>query len=209
MTFISRRGLILGTSALIAARPAWAALAPTPRATEGPFYPTEIPADHDNDLVRVEPAVREAGGEILHLRGRVTDLAERPVAGAVVEIWQCDANGIYRHPAQGGLARRDAAFQGFGRAATDGDGRFTFRTILPFPYPGRTPHIHAKVFRAGKELLTTQFYRAGFAQNADDFVFSRLTPAEQDRASMALKPHAGDGRTAWETDILVVLPMEG
>lgn len=209
MTIISRRGLIVGTSALIAARPAWAALMPTPRATEGPFYPTEIPADHDNDLVRVEPAVRDAGGEILHLRGRVTDLDGRPVASAVVEIWQCDANGIYRHPRQSGLARRDAAFQGFGRAGTDGEGRFTFRTILPVPYPGRTPHIHAKVFHGGKELLTTQFYRAGYAQNADDFVFSRLTPAEQDRASMTLKPYTGDGRTAWETDILVVLPVGG
>jgi protocatechuate 3,4-dioxygenase beta subunit len=206
---ITRRGLILGTSALVAAHPAWAALTPTPRSTEGPFYPTEIPADHDNDLVRVEPAVRDAGGEILHLRGRVTDPSERPVAGAVVEIWQCDANGIYNHPRQGGLSRRDAAFQGFGRAATDSDGRFTFRTILPVPYTGRTPHIHAKVFRGGAEVLTTQFYRAGFAQNEDDFLFSPLTAAEQDRASMVVKPVSGDGRAAWETDILVVLPMGG
>lgn len=209
MTTISRRGLILGTSALIAARPAWAALVPTPRATEGPFYPTEIPVDHDNDLVRFEPAVREAGGEILHLRGRVTDPAEKPVAGAMVEIWQCDANGIYHHPRQGGLARRDAAFQGFGRTTTDSAGRFTFRTILPVPYPGRTPHIHAKVLRGGEELLTTQFYRAGYEQNAGDFIFSRMSPAEQTRASMALKPYAGNGRTAWETDILVVLPTGG
>lgn len=206
MTVITRRGLILGTSAVVATRPAWAALVPTPRSTEGPFYPTEIPADHDNDLVRVEPAVREAGGEILHLRGRVTDTAGRPVIDAIVEIWQCDANGIYNHPRQSGRTRRDAAFQGFGRAATDGAGRFTFRTILPVPYTGRTPHIHAKVFRSGKELLTTQFYRAGYAQNVEDFIFSRLSPAEQDRASMAIKPVRADGQTAWETDILVVLP---
>lgn len=209
MPSITRRGLILGTSALIATQPAWAALTPTPRSTEGPFYPTEIPTDHDNDLVRVEPAVREAGGEILHLRGRVTDPAERPVADAVVEIWQCDANGIYHHPRQGGQARRDRAFQGFGRTATDGAGRFTFRTILPVPYTGRTPHIHAKVFRGNTEVLTTQFYRAGFPENEDDFLFGRLSAAEQERASMVVKPVAGADRPAWETDIQVVLPVGG
>jgi protocatechuate 3,4-dioxygenase beta subunit len=150
--------------------------------------------------------VREAGGEILHLNGRVTDLKAQPVAGAVVEIWQCDANGIYLHPRQSGQVRRDAAFQGFGRATTDAEGRFRFRTILPVPYTGRTPHIHAKILRGGTEVLTTQFYRAGFAQNADDFLFSRMSAAEQKRASMVIQPHAGDGRPQWETDIVVVLP---
>lgn len=206
MPAFTRRGLILGTSALFAATPAWAKLLPTPQTTEGPFYPVRIPDDHDNDLVKVEHAVREAGGEILHLSGRVTDVDGRPVAGAVVEIWQCDANGIYLHPRQSGQARRDAGFQGFGRATADADGRFRFRTILPVPYSGRTPHIHAKVFRGGAEVLTTQFYRAGFPQNAEDFLFTRMSAAEQQRASMVIHPRASEGRPQWETDIVVVLP---
>lgn len=67
--------------------PVLAAIAPTLSATAGPFYPVEPPADDDNDLVRVEGAVREAGGEILRLGGLVLDAAARPLTGVRVEIW--------------------------------------------------------------------------------------------------------------------------
>src|SRR5690606_14976907 len=110
----------------------------------------------------------------------------RPVAGARVEIWQCDANGIYLHPRERRRGQRDAAFQGFGHTTTDGAGRFAFRTIVPVPYTGRTPHIHCKVLRAGREVLTTQLYRAGYPRNDSDFLFRRLDPAERERVSMRL-----------------------
>lgn len=203
---LTRRGLILAAPALLITKPAWAATAPTPRAAEGPFYPIEIPADHDNDLVRIDGLVRQAGGEILDLRGMVTDTDASPIAGAVVEIWQCDANGVYRHPGDPRPSLRDTAFQGFGRTRTSTAGQFTFRTIVPVPYPGRTPHIHAKIIAEGRLPLTTQFYLAGHGGNDRDFLFNRMNPAERERVSMTVLPYSGSGRAQWETDIAAVLP---
>ena len=208
MTNLSRRRLLAAMPALfLPAIPlrAWAAVEATPSATEGPFYPTQIPADSDGDLVRVAGAAGEAKGDLLLLRGRVLDQDARPVPGALVEIWQCDANGVYLHPGSNRHGQADPAFQGFGRAAADGDGRFRFRTIVPVPYPGRTPHIHMKVLRGGREALTTQFYRAGFAQNGSDGLYRRLSQAERERCSMALHPLADAPRPSFETDIRVVL----
>ncbi len=82
---------------------------------------------------------------MLHLEGRVLDLNGKPVDGALVEIWQCDAQGIYDHPRQPGRDRRDSAFQGYGRLLVKADGRYSFRTLKPVAYAGRTPHIHLKV----------------------------------------------------------------
>ena len=202
---LSRRALLLATPALLLPGHAFAAFALTPRATAGPFYPSEMPADDDSDLVRVEGAVREAGGDVLHLAGKVLDGAGRPFDGVRVEIWQCDAAGVYLHPNDRRAARRDVAFQGFGHAETDTGGVFAFRTIVPEPYPGRTPHIHLRVATGSRALLTTQFYRAGFPQNASDGVFSRLSPAEQERVSMRIAPVAGAARPTFASAIEVVL----
>jgi protocatechuate 3,4-dioxygenase beta subunit len=183
-------------------RVALAALDPTPPATEGPFYPGELPADDDSDLVRVESAVREAGGEILHLRGRLLDRNARAIPGLRVEIWQCDANGVYLAEGDDG---RDTGFQGFGHATSGADGAFAFRTIVPVPYSGRTPHIHVKVLDGGRELLTTQLYRAGFPQNAGDWLFRRLSPEEQERVSMTLAPQGDAARPTFDTRIDMVI----
>ena len=171
--------------------PARAAV-PTPGQTEGPFYPRPAMrfADIDNDLVKIAGAVRRAGGEIVHLAGRVLDRQGRPVTGARVEIWQCDANGRYLHTGDRGGAPRDAAFQGFGHDITDAEGRYRFRTIRPVVYPGRTPHIHVKVL-AGNATLTTQFYIDGHPGNAGDVIWRRLSPAERQAVAMAFTG-AGD-----------------
>lgn len=203
MTRISRRALLGAAPLLLAPRGAWAAVLPTPRQTEGPFYPAELPSDADSDLVKIEGAVREAGGEILHLAGQAVDGDARPLGGLRVEIWQCDANGVYLD--QRNQDRRDAAFQGFGHAVTDAAGAFAFRTIVPVPYPGRTPHIHVKVLRDGRELLTTQLYRAGFAQNESDGLYRRLSPAERAALSMTLAPQADEARPGYATEVRLVL----
>ncbi|MFQ5983814.1 MAG: protocatechuate 3,4-dioxygenase [Woeseiaceae bacterium] len=182
-----------------------AAVAPTPRAAKGPFYPVRIPSDDDSDLVRVEGAVREAGGDILHLDGRLLDANARPIADARIEIWQCDANGVYLHPGDRRRDSRDTGFQGFGHATADSAGRFAFRTIVPVPYPGRTPHIHVKVVRSGRDLLTTQLYRFSHPQNPSDFLFRRLSPSEQRRVSMVIRPRGATPRPTFETEIDLVI----
>jgi protocatechuate 3,4-dioxygenase beta subunit len=181
---LKRRELLIGvaTAALAPSLPAQAQsarLIVTPGQTEGPFYPVSFPADMDNDLVRVQGRQAQAMGQITHIAGRVLDRRGEPVRGATLEIWQCDANGIYNHPGQAGLQRRDAAFQGYGRAEAGNDGRYSFRTIRPVAYPGRTPHIHFKVHAPGAGRLTTQMYIAGERQNATDGLLNSI----RDRAA--------------------------
>ena len=206
-TQVSRRALTLAALSLLVPSAVLASLATTPGTSEGPFYPPQRPRDDDWDLVRVEGAVREAGGEILQLKGRVLDRNGHAIAAARVEIWQCDVNGVYLHPGDRRISRRDKGFQGFGHAISDVDGRFAFRTIVPVPYTGRTPHIHIKVLHRGRELLTTQLYRAGFPQNDSDFLFRRLSRAAQNRVSMVLQPSKATSRTAYETEIDLVLGL--
>jgi protocatechuate 3,4-dioxygenase beta subunit len=147
-------------------------LARTPRLTEGPFYPDKLPLDTDNDLVIVGDSTTPAIGEITQLSGRILSQAGEPMRDAVVEIWQVDGKGIYLHSRDNGNGRnRDKNFQGFGRFTTGSTGEYRFRTIKPVPYPGRTPHIHVKVKKGNRELLTTQIFVAGHPQNARDGVF--------------------------------------
>src|SRR5207248_11342095 len=96
-------------------RAAAAGLSPTPEQTEGPFYPLNYPADSDNDLVHVAGHSEASAGTPTRVAGHILDAAGRPVAGARVEIWQCDANGRYHNVRDGDAGRpRDENFQGFG-----------------------------------------------------------------------------------------------
>ncbi len=204
----SRRALIVAAGAsLLPLHPTLAAaLIATPSQTEGPFYPTALPADTDNDLVQVRGQAAQAMGTVLHLQGRVLDLNGKPVEGALVEIWQCDAQGIYDHPRQPGRERRDSAFQGYGRMMA-ADGRYSFRTLRPVAYPGRTPHIHVKVATAGGGLLTSQFYIAGEPGNERDGIFRAAArdPRQRERIEMRLAPAPGleTGALATTMDIVV------
>lgn len=160
----------------------------TPAQTEGPFYPVEIPKDADADLLRNGNLVY-AKGEPAWVEGVVQDTQGKPIAGALVEIWQCDHAGHYHHPGDGG--RADASFQGYGRVAVDREGRYRFRTIRPVAYSGRTPHIHVKVKLDRRELLTTQLYVAGDPHNERDFLWRNLG----DRRDLVTVPfeQRGDG----------------
>jgi protocatechuate 3,4-dioxygenase, beta subunit len=146
------------------------ALVETPRQTDGPFYPDTLPRDTDNDLLIINQGITPAVGEITHLSGRVLTRAGEPVRNALVEIWQVDHHGAYLHSGTSNGDRRDTNFQGFGRFLTGTTGEYYFRTIKPVPYPGRTPHIHVKVKRGDRELLTTQCYIKGHPQNDQDGV---------------------------------------
>ena len=186
-----RRTLLLKSAGLLAASaapawlsPAWAQgarLQPTPGQTEGPFYPERLPADFDFDLLRNGNA-RYTAGLAAWVEGVVTDTRGVPVAGAEVEIWQCDQDGHYHHPRDGDKA--DPAFQGFGRVVVGKDGSYRFRTLRPAKYSGRTPHIHVKVRLDKTDLLTTQLYVAGDPGNARDGIWRRL--GEQGQAAVTV-----------------------
>jgi protocatechuate 3,4-dioxygenase, beta subunit len=168
--------------------PAQGKLVPTPMQSEGPFYPVEIPADADHDLL-VNGARTYTVADRTRLGGSVVDLDGKPLKGAVVEIWQCDEKGHYHHPGDGG--RADPAFQGFGRAAVDAQGRYAFVTMKPARYSGRTPHIHVKVKLGSRELLTTQLYVEGDPGNARDGLWRNLRTPEA-RAAIT-RPFTRDG----------------
>jgi protocatechuate 3,4-dioxygenase beta subunit len=145
----------------------------TPPRTEGPFYPDRLPLDQDNDLIIIKDSTTPAVGEITHLTGRVLTRSGSPVKDATIEIWQCDAKQVYLHTADSvpKAAQQDKHFQGFGRFTTGSTGEYRFRTIKPVPYPGRpAPHIHFKVKRGDRELLTSQINIAGHPGNRIDGV---------------------------------------
>lgn len=145
----------------------------TPTQTEGPFYPDKLPLDTDNDLVVINDQITPAIGEVTHLTGSVKTTAGSPVRNAVVEIWQADHDGIYRHSRAPDHKLFDPNFQGYGRFLTSSTGEYYFRTIKPTPYPGRTPHIHVAVTVKGKRVLTTQCYIKGHELNGKDRILRR------------------------------------
>lgn len=150
----------------------------TPRQTRGPFYPREFPLDSDNDLTQVKGYAAQAAGQVTDIVGQVLDDRGRPVSRALVEIWQCDANGRYHHPGDRSTSRPlDPGFQGYGTFTTADDGTYRFRTIRPVRYPGRTPHIHFSVAGPGFEPIATQMYVKGEPGNQGDGVYRGIRDA--------------------------------
>ncbi len=167
-------------------------LVATPRQTAGPFYPTKLPPDIDNDLVVLRGSAARAEGIVTHVMGRVLGIDGRPIPNATVEIWQCDARGRYLHPDDTGGRPRDSAFQGYGRAVSDADGAYRFRTIKPVPYPGRTPHIHFAVEAPGRRELVTQMYVAGEPLNERDSLYRQIRDLRQ-RAAVTVRLEPANG----------------
>ncbi len=129
--------------------------------------PDRLLGEHDNDLT-----VHGKGaplGERIIVSGRVLDTEGRPLRGTLVEIWQANAAGRYRHVSDRWAAELDPNFTGAGRAVTDGEGRYRFVTIKPGPYPWgnhhnawRPAHIHFSLLgRAFAQRLVTQMYFPG------------------------------------------------
>ncbi|WP_435020314.1 intradiol ring-cleavage dioxygenase [Tundrisphaera sp. TA3] len=205
----SSRRAFLGVAASVAltARGAFAdELMRTPKMTEGPFYPDKLPLDTDNDLIVVNDSLTPAVGEITHLSGRLLDAKGDPLRNAVIEIWQVDNAGAYIHSKDPNHGKHDGNFQGFGRFLTGSSGEYYFRTIKPVSYPGRTPHIHVKVRKGGKELLTTQFYIKGHPQNERDGVLRGVRdPKARESVCAEFAPLPGSkvGELAARVDVVL------
>jgi len=130
-------------------------LVPTGEMTLGPFFPREF-AQGANDLTIVEG--KRAKGEPIEITGRVTQLDGKALDNVVLEIWQADAEGRYDNP----------DFFGWGRAATDADGFFSFKPILPGRLEGRAPHINILILYSG---LMRALHTVMFFGESDDAVF--------------------------------------
>jgi protocatechuate 3,4-dioxygenase beta subunit len=162
----------------------------TPGQTLGPFYPRdalERPQQTDADLLVFDGDTLLSRGTPLYFTGRVVNRLGVAVAQAPVEIWQCDANAVYHHPAGGAVSERDPHFQGYGVALTDAEGRFHFRTIKPVPYPGRTAHIHIRVAPRDGRALATQLYLPDEPGNGRDFLYRQLSREERAALTLALR----------------------
>jgi protocatechuate 3,4-dioxygenase beta subunit len=130
--------------------------AATPRQGEGPFFKPRSPE-------RADLRVPGAAGRPVELSGLVLTRRCRRLAGAVVDLWHADHEGIYD----------TAGFRYRGHLVTGSDGAFRFRTIMPAVYTGRTRHYHFKVQAQGSRLLTTQLYFPNEPENRRDPLFRR------------------------------------
>ena len=158
------------------------------RDLESPVFGQEDLAEFDNDLTRQHGG--EPQGERIVVTGRVLEEDGRPVRNALVEIWQTNAGGRYRHENDQHPAPLDPNFSGAGRTLTDDEGRYEFVTIKPGAYPWRNhpnawrpAHIHFSLFgRAFSSRLVTQMYFPGDPLFAYDPIFQSVRdPAARER----------------------------
>jgi len=158
------------TSVLRAPQRALLSLDGTVSETTGPVFGHSMIGELDNDLILNYARPGESAiGERIIVHGRVLDERAKPVAGALVEFWQANAGGRYRHKKETYLAAIDPNFGGCGRAITDEEGRYSFRTVRPgaYPWPNgvndwRPAHIHFSIFGHGfAQRLITQMYFEG------------------------------------------------
>ncbi len=137
--------------------------------TTGPMFGHNELGALDNDLIRNYAHTGEPIGERIIVHGHVRDESGRPVPNALVEFWQANAGGRYRHKKDTYMAPIDPNFGGCGRTLSDADGYYYFRTVKPGPYPWRNyvnswrpAHIHFSLSGVGfAQRLITQMYFEG------------------------------------------------
>jgi len=166
--------------------------------TVGPFFNIGLRRFCCADLLA--PGV---SGERVVIEGRVLDGDGVPVPDAVLEIWQANAQGKYAHPEDTQAKPLELGFKGYGRVATDDEGRFRIVTIKPGAVPGpqgsiQAPHLEISVFMRGLlKRLVTRIYFPDDPQQAGDPVLARVDPAR--RGTLIAKPAAGQsGSLQWD-----------
>ena len=151
---------------------------PTGEATIGPFFPPRYVDPGANDLTQLDG--RQAQGEAIEIFGCVRQEDGAPLENLVVEIWQADAKGIYRHPADPRHRESDADFLGWGRAATDRQGIYAFRTVRPGAPAGRARHVNFMVMFSGlMRILRTAMFFPGDRANEADAVLAAVPAARR------------------------------
>lgn len=141
-----------------------------PAETSGPVFRSDMIGPSDHDLIHnFASGDATAIGPRIVVHGKVLDQDAQPLSGVLIEVWQANAGGRYRHKREGYLAPLDPNFGGCGRVITDDDGAYAFDTIMPGPYPWpngpnswRPAHIHFSLFgHAFAQRLVTQMYFEG------------------------------------------------
>ena len=163
---------------------------PTPSQTIGPFFEYALPYDAGERLV-----APDAPGAI-RIAGRVIDGAGDPIDDALVEIWQANRAGRYRHPEDTrDELPLDDGFSGFGRCPTDADGAWEIHTLKPGAVGNQAPHVAVHVFARGLLMhLATRIYFADEPEaNAADPVLTRLA-GDAERATLLARPEDGGYR---------------
>lgn len=174
----------------------------TPAQTIGPFFHDALMRDGVDDL---DPG--GDAGPAIEIVGRVVDGAGVPVTDAMIEVWQADGAGRYRHPVDGRRADVPRSFIGFGRLATDDDGRFRVRTARPGTVPGaggtvQAPHLNVHVFARGLlDQLWTRMYLGDEAANDADPVLAMVEPERRHTLIAEPTSHGDDGVTCYRFDI--------
>src|SRR5262245_3951064 len=186
----------------------------------GPVYGHRPIGPMDHDLT-----AQHAGaplGERIIVHGRVVDGSGRPLPRTLVEVWQANAAGRYRHDSDDGMAPLDPNFTGGGRTMTDDDGRYQFTTVKPGPYPWknhynawRPAHVHFSLFGpAFVTRLVTQMYFPGDPLFPFDPIFGSLPEGSRDRLISTFDLDAGvpNEALAYRWDIVLrgpaATPME-
>jgi protocatechuate 3,4-dioxygenase beta subunit len=174
------------------------------------------PLDHDLTLNAARPG-EEAAGERIILTGRVVDEAGRPVRNQLVEIWQANAGGRYRHKVDQHDAPLDPNFNGAGRCLTDDEGRYRFVSIKPGPYPWRNhhnawrpAHVHFSLFGSTiASRLVTQMYFPGDPLFPFDPIFNSAPETARSRmiARFSLDTTKPEWALGYEFDIVLRGPL--
>jgi protocatechuate 3,4-dioxygenase beta subunit len=184
----------------------------TPTERTGPVFGHGLIRERDNDLTAQHAS--EPIGERIFVHGRVLDEDGRPVRGALIEVWQANAAGRYRHKVDMHDAPLDPNFSGAGRTLSDEEGRYCFKTIRPGPYPWgnhynawRPAHVHFSLFGAGiLSRLVTQMYFPGDPLQPLDPIFNCI-PDEAARMRLVSKLDMGraepDYALAYAFDIVL------
>lgn len=204
---LSRRafaGSALASATMIGIAKAHAAEAidPTPSQTIGPFFPVQRLLESDADLTRIKGHRNRAKGTIIEVTGRVLDRFGKPVSGARLDLWQCNAAGRYAHPNDVATAPLDPDFQGFAGIRTDRNGDWRITTIKPAGYESpighRTPHIHFDVTGRSHRLITQMYFSDEQATNAKDLLYMEMGGAAEKTVARA------DGIARYRWDIVLM-----
>jgi protocatechuate 3,4-dioxygenase beta subunit len=192
---LASAGLVLATGArAFQQRPL------TAESAMGPFYPLDVPADHDADLTWLKGHAKRAAGQVIEITGRVFDQRGNPIPGARLDLWQANAAGRYMHPSDIATAPLDPNFQGFASIASDSKGDWRIVTIKPGGYDSpighRPPHVHFDIRGRTHRNIAQLYFPEEAEGNAKDSLYKAL--GSEAATSVALRQAADPNKYRWD-----------